>query len=95
MPVSGGYVRIACGMPAAVLPLPARLLLADRRAVRCFDPPARACPTGRTASDGTWEGRATVCTLAGSIRVQAAQLLVLASDEPEKARRGKTDALLP
>jgi len=61
----------------------------------CFDPPARACPTGRTASDGTWEGRATVCTLAGSIRVQAAQLLVLASDEPEKARRGKTDALLP
>ena len=27
--------------------------------------------------------------------VQAAQLLVLASDEPEKARRGKTDALLP
>ena len=77
MPVSGGYVRIACGAPAAVLP------------------PARACPTGRTASDGTWEGRATVCTLAGSIRVQAAQLLVLASDEPEKARRGKTDALLP
>lgn len=36
MPVSGGYVRIVCGVPAAVLPLPARLLLADRRAARVF-----------------------------------------------------------